>query len=105
MSDHLLSEELHRIAELPRLCKALIGTDPHTLIRWGLKGVKTSSGTVAKLEMVRIGSVWKSSIAAVSRFIQATNTTPEPAAAGVRSPAQRKKDAARAGKHLAARGL
>ena len=39
-----------------------------TIFRWATKGVRTASGEVVRLQAVRLGTSWKSSLEAVERF-------------------------------------
>ncbi|QJW93151.1 hypothetical protein [Frigoriglobus tundricola] len=71
-----------------------------TVFRWIVRGVKTANGDVIRLEAVKLGSFWRTSLEAVERFsskltsasIQ-TDTPPAPLAP---TPKQRSRAAAKA---------
>lgn len=76
-----------------------------TIFRHITRGVRTPNGTVIRLEAIRIGCRWLTSLEAIARFgaaLTAANLPtdddkkPEPA-----TPAARKRDAARASAELA----
>lgn len=66
-------------------------------------GVKQSDGPPVKLEGWRVGSTWKTTLAAIERFLAATN---DEAVVGVciRTPAATRKASERAERELIARG-
>jgi hypothetical protein len=78
--------------------------DGATIWRWIVKGAKSTSGGVVRLEAVRVGGRWVTSAGAVRRFVAAlteaslvgTETTATPVA----SPASRKHRAATASAEL-----
>ncbi len=76
-----------------------------TVFRWITKGVKAQSGRVIRLEAVRLGTAWKTSVEAVSRFTSeltaASLPSPVPAPIPV-TPSARGRAAARAHDELAA---
>lgn len=71
-----------------------------TIFRWATRGVRTSAGVVVRLEAIRLGSSWKSSLEAVSRFTEKLTSASLPSGAHPAQPAatpkQRSRDAARA---------
>ncbi|MFL5328965.1 MAG: DUF1580 domain-containing protein [Gemmataceae bacterium] len=71
-----------------------------TAFRWALSGRRSRSGALVKLEAVRIGHSWFSSVEALKRFIDALNEPPEGKSLEVRSPAERSKAATIAGREL-----
>lgn len=54
--------------------KAFNGTiHPIAMKRWHVRGSKAQSGTVVYLEMILVGAVWRTSHAAVTRYLTALN--------------------------------
>lgn len=47
--------------------------NPSTVHRWVHRGIRTAGGNVIKLEAVRCGAQWVTSLQAVKRFIEALN--------------------------------
>lgn len=47
--------------------------NPSTVHRWVHRGIRTPAGGVIKLEAVRCGAQWITSVQAVKRFIEALN--------------------------------
>ena len=76
---------------------------PATLTRWLLRGVKSLSGQLVRLEAERLGCRWVTSEAALSRFTEALSTQPIQQSPP-RSPSQRQRAAEAAGKRLAEAG-
>lgn len=75
--------------------------DPSTVFRWVTRGSKTANGRLVKLEAVRVGGRWLTSRDAVTRFVAALTdlvTSPEPAAS--RTPTERTRASAAAGRKL-----
>lgn len=100
------TEKLVRLAQLPSLHPALADVNPHTVCRWGLKGTKLADGRTVKLEMTRVGSVWKASVEAVDRYIAAINApTGESPTPAPRTPTQRRRASEEAAAELDARGF
>jgi hypothetical protein len=66
-----------------------------TLYRWSTRGVRADDGTVVVLETIRVGRTLCTSSEAIQRFCDRL-TSPRPAAAAVRSGAEREKADARA---------
>jgi hypothetical protein len=76
---------------------------PSTLGRWGLRGVKRKDGTTVKLEIIRVGTVLKTSRQAIVRFLEALQD--QPAAPAPRSATERGRAAARADRALDELGI
>jgi Protein of unknown function (DUF1580) len=80
-----------------------------TVLRWVIRGVRATGGSVVRLEAVRLGGRWVTSREAIQRF--AERLTPclddgdaAPALAP-RTPRQRRKAADKAGDELAKMGI
>src|SRR5947209_1904698 len=76
------------------------------VLRWVLDGVKLPSGEVVRLEAVRLGGRWITSVEALERF--ADRQTPrlgDASTKSFRTPVPRSRAAQRADKHLAAIGI
>lgn len=74
---NLLTERLIGLAEAARLFPAYRQgrpVSPVTPWRWATKGVRRSDGATVRLEAVRVGGRWLTTVEAVERFIQ--NQTP-----------------------------
>jgi hypothetical protein len=73
------------------------------ILRWVLDGAPTPSGERVRLEAIRLGGRWLTSVPALERFAAAQtpklDTPPAP-----RSPTARQRAAERAGQELAAAG-
>jgi hypothetical protein len=77
--------------------------DPSTLFRWITNGARSAAGNKIKLQAVRAGNRWLTSLEAINRFVAALtddsipveDQTPVP-----RSPSARDRAAASAGKEL-----
>jgi hypothetical protein len=79
-----------------------------TLFRWATRGVKTAGGAVVRLEAVRLGTAWKSSLEAVARFsakltAAALPSDDAPTAPADPTPKARSAAAARASRELDAK--
>jgi hypothetical protein len=75
----LLSESPLRLTEAANLIPAVRGASRchvSTLLRWILRGVKSSSGDLVRLEGVKIGGCWLTSREAIDRFVE--RLTPDP---------------------------
>jgi hypothetical protein len=68
-----------------------------TIIRWVTKGVKAPNGRVIRLEAVRVGAAWKTSLEAVARFSAALTEAalpfPSPSSEPLPTPKQRRRAA------------
>jgi hypothetical protein len=73
-------------------------TNASTVFRWVTRGVRTASGEVVKLEAVRLGTSWKTSLEAVARFSAKLTeaATATPSSAPVATPKQYKRAADKA---------
>jgi len=73
-----------------------------TIFRWATKGVRTRGGQLIRLEAVRLGTAWKTSLEAVARFSAKLTEAALPAddapAAPTPTPKQRERAAAGASK-------
>jgi hypothetical protein len=77
-----------------------------TILRWILRGAKSPSGEIVRLEGLRLGSRWVTSKEALQRF--AERLTPPPNDDGLpssRTPAQRQSASERADEALRKRGI
>lgn len=71
--------------------------DPSVAFRWMQRGLPTGKGDRVRLEALRIGKSWRTSEAAVRRFLTALpQSTTASAAPVLRTPTQRERDSARA---------
>lgn len=80
-----------------------------TIWRWAFTGVLAPGGRRVRLEVVRLGGRWLTSVEAISRYIAAqtpSNAAAETArAAGTRTPRQRQRAAEHAERELSRRGI
>ena len=78
-----------------------------TMIRWIMRGVRSPSGTLVRLEAARLGSRWITTKQALQRFLEAITPifSGESSPPARRTMRQRRQGAARAGKQLAADGI
>jgi hypothetical protein len=77
-----------------------------TLLRWGLKGLKSPDGTLVRLEMVRLGARWVTSREALTRFSnRLTPRLDKPDTPTPRAPADRRRASERAAKELESLGI
>jgi hypothetical protein len=78
-----------------------------TLLRWILRGARSASGQIVKLEGLRLGSRWVTSAQAIQRF--AERLTPvngdTPAPPQPRTATARRRRSERAAKHLEEIGI
>ncbi|WP_439628793.1 DUF1580 domain-containing protein [Gemmata sp.] len=81
--------------------------NPSTLFRWITSGARATSGVRVKLEAVRLGNRWVTSVEAINRFASSLTTASLPAddVAPPRSPASRRRGAVAAGVELDALGV
>lgn len=78
----------------------VLNRDPSTVFRYGTKGAR-ARGAVVRLEMARVGASWRTSRAALARFVAALTATADPAPEQTpRSPAERARAAEAAGEEL-----
>lgn len=80
-----------------------------TVWRWAFDGVVITGGSRVRLDVVRLGGRWLTSVEAIGRFIAAQTPTPAAAEAaralGTRTPRQRQRAAERAEQELSRRGI
>ena len=98
----LLLETLIGPAEAARLFPDHRGrgrVNPSTVWRWIRSGVRTSTGEVVRLEAIRIGTGWRTTVEAIERFVARLNADAPPPPAP-RTPTQRQRAARRADDEL-----
>jgi hypothetical protein len=78
-----------------------------TLLRWILRGAKSPSGQLVRLEAARLGSRWVTSRAALQRFAEKLTPVLNDATAPrqIRGPGQRQRASERAARELAKEGI
>jgi hypothetical protein len=77
-----------------------------TLLRWVVAGIRGPGGGRVRLEAVRVGGRWVTTVQALERFQAALSVVPGAEALPTpRSPAQRQRAAERAGQELKAMGI
>jgi hypothetical protein len=78
-----------------------------TVLRWVLRGARTPNGDRVRLEAIRIGASWRTSREAIARFVAALTPgmSDHPVPAMPRTPGQRQRAAALAGRQLAEMGV
>lgn len=106
----LLNETPLRLREAAKRIPAVRGSGRchvSTLLRWILKGVKTPSGDIVRLEGEKVGGAWITSRESIDRFIQRVtpNLVGEQPADLPRSPAARRRSDERAARRLTAAGI
>lgn len=81
-------------------------TNPSTIWRWVRTGALAADGRRVRLEAVRLGSRWLTSVEALARFAEAltAGTAPEALAGRSPTPAARRAASERAGRELERRG-
>lgn len=80
-------------------------THPATVGRWALHGVRLGDGRLVRLETIRLAGRLGTSRAAVERFLAAQQgAEPMPAGQPVRTPANRRRESAKAERELIKRG-
>ncbi len=84
-------------------------TNASTIFRWITRGVRAANGTIVKLEAIRLGSSWRTSLEAVDRFSARlteaaipTSPTPPPAPTPTPTPKARNRAATKASEELGA---
>jgi hypothetical protein len=107
--DRILSEGPIGASEAARLLGVFRGgrsTHPSTPVRWMLSGVQLADGRRLKLEHIRVANRLMTSRPALVRFLVAQQS-PDAVldAEPVRTPASRRRAAARAEEELARRGV
>jgi hypothetical protein len=100
----ILSETTMGLAEAGRrLPPSRSGRPPRlsTLLRWVLHGTKAPDGSIVRLEAIRLGSRWITSMEALRRWAdRLTPTFGDQQPIPPRFPGQRRRAAERAGKRL-----
>jgi hypothetical protein len=99
----LAGETLRSLAAAARELPSRTGGHAHatTLWRWATAGVKSPRGVRVRLERVRIGGTWYTSVEALQRFLAALTVTPDAAVPPTpRTPCQRRRAAELAGAAL-----
>jgi hypothetical protein len=77
-----------------------------TILRWILRGAKSPTGELVKLEALRIGNRWVTSREALQRFAERlTPRLDERTATALRTPTQRQRAADRAARELKQVGI
>jgi hypothetical protein len=107
---NLLSEELISLAQaasrIPPYRKRR--TNPSTIFRWLTQGIKMPSGEMLRLEGIRLAGRWLTSSQALTRFLETQNAACNPVISDApkpRTPTQRERASAQAGKELEAMGV
>jgi hypothetical protein len=107
---HLSTETTLSLAQAARLLPPGRGERPVTLsciLRWVLRGARSPSGELIRLEAIRVGGRWVTSREALQRFSE--RLTPDLAASGPgptpRTPGRRRRASERAGRELERLGL
>jgi hypothetical protein len=110
MSSNLLNEQLMGLAQAARRIpsgRRDRPVNPSTLFRWVHDGVKLPTGSVVRLEAVRMGGRWLTSLEALQRFAEAQ--TPrldgQAEAPALRTPAARRRASERAAAELDKAGI
>jgi hypothetical protein len=81
------------------------------ILRWILDGVRLPSGEVVRLEAVRLGGRWLTTLEAVARFADRQTpkltdaAAPVPSGAALRAPARRQRESERAADELTRIGI
>jgi hypothetical protein len=106
----LTTEKALPLAEACRIVPpARSGKKTHlsTVLRWILKGAKSPTGEMVKLEALRIGSRWVTSREALQRFAERLTPSPNGQSAPhpPRTPTQRQRAADRAAQELDRLGI
>lgn len=86
---------------LPLIAERM-GAHRSTVMRWIRDGVRNPRGVRVHLEAIRIGATWKTTPAALAEFERACNDRGLPL---IRTPAQRKRDQAKAYEELRRLGV
>jgi hypothetical protein len=102
----LLNETTISLSQAARSLPPSRGGAPVSLacvLRWVLAGSRAPDGQKVKLEAVRLGGRWITSIEALARF--AERLTPQPEPSPIRTPRQRRRAAERAERELERSGI
>jgi hypothetical protein len=76
-----------------------------TVYRWIFRGVRSPAGQLVRLESVRVGGRWLVSREALQRFVEMLSVRSSDASPSPRSPAERRRKSAVAGKKLERMGI
>jgi len=77
-----------------------------TLLRWIMRGARSSAGEIVRLEAIRFGGRWMTSKEALQRFAERlTPRTDSPAPSAPRTPTARQRASDRAAKQLESLGI
>jgi hypothetical protein len=101
---------LHEAAKIPPSFREGKPTHVSTMIRWIAKGVKLANGEIVRLEALRCGGRWITSVEAVARFMQALtdgalHAPKETPATPIRTTRQRRRELEQVDRQLDAAGL
>jgi hypothetical protein len=104
----LMTETLISLPQAARMLPAFRGngrTSPTTLWRWISAGVRLPTGERLRLEGIRIGGRWLTTVEAITRFAKRQTDIREPPpesgrVPGFRTPEQRRRAVMRAGERL-----
>lgn len=83
-----------------RGCKS-VGTP--TKMRWGLKGARSASGALIKLQIFKVGGRWYTDQASVDEFVRELSALPGDGPT-VRTPAEARRASEKAEKELISKG-
>ncbi|HEY1380347.1 MAG TPA: DUF1580 domain-containing protein, partial [Gemmataceae bacterium] len=94
VADRILSETvIGPAAAARRLGEGRRGRPVHpaTVTRWIMEGVRRSDGTRVRLEAVKAGSAWRTSVEALARFVAALTPPTDGTSAPLRTVAGRRR--------------
>ena len=93
MADEIAVGDSVRMIDLARRFKL----NQSTVFRWAFRGLPSNDGVRVKLEVIRFGKSWRTSEAALRRFLAALpQGDASPFQGSVRTPAKRRSDSDRA---------
>ena len=105
----LLAETLQSFSEAAKKIPAYRGTaehaDPSTVFRWANRGCRAADGSLVKLQVVRVGGRYLTSVEAIQRFFESLNTDAVLPKARPRSATKRRRASQRASDELKAAGV
>src|SRR5262245_19164493 len=105
----LASEKTFPLSQAPKFLPSSRMGRPVSLsclLRWVFDGVKTPDGRRVRLEALRLGGKWVTSMEAIQRFAESqTPVFDQPKNGFIRSDSKRMKAAVRAGKELESAGI
>src|SRR5262245_50782224 len=79
--------------------------NPATILRWITDAIRARDGRCVRLEAVRVGGRWLTSVEALARFTESLSAVPAADPAPVRTPAQRLRASERAAAELERVGI